>query len=306
MSATTDLGFFIVLVEQGSLARTAREMGLTGPAVSRRLSQLEQRLGVPLLTRTTRRMSLTPEGELYLAESRRILGEIEALEQTLTRSRAEPKGLLRVHATFGFGRRQMAPAVSEFVRRYPSVHIQLQLADQRIAPDDAGFDVSIRFGEPPDARVLARKIASNHRVLCAAPAYLAQHGTPVKPEELARHRCIVIREGEDAYGTWTLCAGKDYRKLKVGGAPSTNHGEVAVDWALDGHGILLRSVWDIASDLRAGRLVHILPDWSGRPADIHALYPHRLHLSAKVRIFVDFLTERFAAYRPEQHGVPPW
>jgi DNA-binding transcriptional LysR family regulator len=305
---SSELAFFSLLVQQGSLARAARELGLTGPAVSHRLAQLEQRLGVRLLTRTTRRMSLTPEGELYLAESRRILGEIEALEQTLTRTRAEPRGLLRIHATYGFGRRQLAPAVSEFVRQYPAVDIQLTLGDQAVMPGDQSFDIAIRFGEPPEARVVARKIASNQRYLFASPDYLGRRGQPLDPDDLASHDCIVIREGSGAFGTWTLCAGKQCRNVKVSSKLSTNHGEVAVDWALDGHGILLRSLWDTAAELRAGRLVRVLPEWSGSPADIYALYPQRLNLSAKVRVFLDFLTERFAAYRSatDSNAELPW
>jgi DNA-binding transcriptional LysR family regulator len=305
---SSELAFFSLLVQQGSLTRAARELGLTGPAVSRRLAQLEQRLGVRLLTRTTRRMSLTPEGELYLAESRRILGEIDALEQTLTRTRAEPRGLLRIHATYGFGRRQLAPAVSDFVRLYPAVDIQLTLGDQALMPGDQSFDIAIRFGEPPEARVVARKIASNQRYLFASPAYLARRGQPLDPDDLGSHDCIVIREGSGAFGTWTLCAGKQCRNVKVSSKLSTNHGEVAVDWALDGHGILLRSLWDTAAELRADRLVRVLPEWSGSPADIYALYPQRLNLSAKVRVFLDFLTERFAAYRSATDGNAelPW
>ena len=308
MTTPSELTFFSLLIQQGSLARAARELGLTGPAVSRRLALLEQRLGVRLLVRTTRRMSLTPEGELYLAESRRILGEIDALEQALSRTRAEPRGLLRIHATLGFGRRQLAPAVSDFVRRYPAVDIQLTLGDQPVTPGEQDFDIAIRFGEPPDARLVARQIASNQRYLFAAPQYLARRGTPASPDDLANHDCIVIREGAGAYGTWTLCSGKQCRNVKVRGTLSSNHGEVAVDWGLDGHGIMLRSLWDTAAEWRAGRLVRVLPEWSGSPADIYALYPQRLNLSAKVRVFLDFMTERFAAYRiaTDSDAELPW
>lgn len=305
--ASSDLGFFALVVRAGSLARAARELGLTGPAVSKRLSQLEQRLGVRLLQRTTRRMSLTPEGQFYLDEGRRILGDIEALEHSLARTQAEPRGLLRINATFGFGRRQLGPAISDFVRRHPQVSVQLSLTDNPINPEAQGYDIAIRFGEPPDARILARKIASNRRILVASPSYLAAQGSPAAPEELAQHTCLVIREGERAYGNWELVSGKQSRSVKVGGALSTNHGEVAVDWALEGHGILLRSLWDIAPDLRTGRLVQVLTDWSGAPADIYALYPQRLHLSAKVKAFLDFVTERFAAYRAEgEMAALPW
>lgn len=304
----SELAFFTLLVRQGSLARAARELGLTGPAVSRRLAQLEQRLGVRLLARTTRRMSLTPEGELYFAEGQRILGDIDTLEQTLSRTRAEPRGLLRIHATFGFGRRQLAPAISAFVVQHPAVAIQLTLTDQPINPGDQNYEIAIRFGEPPDASIVARKIASNQRQLFAAPDYLARCGQPESPADLARHDCIVIREGNTAFGTWTLCSGKQCHNIKVSGKLSANHGEVAVDWALDGHGILLRSLWDTAADLRAGRLVRVLPEWSGSPADIYAIYPQRLHLSAKVRVFLDFLSERFDNYRASTDSQEklPW
>lgn len=305
---SSELSFFALLVSQGSLARTARELGLTGPAVSRRLKQLEERLGVRLLARTTRRMSLTPEGELYLAEGLRILDDLEALKQSLTQSRAEPRGLLRIQATFGFGRRQLAPALSEFIRQFPALNIQLQLTDQPMLPGDQNYDIAIRFGAPPDARVLARRIATNHRLLCAAPNYLSRYGQPATPDELARHECIVIREGDTAFGTWTLCSGKQCRNFKVGGKLTTNHGEIAADWALAGHGIVLRSLWDIAADLRAGRLVRVLPEWMGSPADIHAIYPQRLQLSVKVRLFLDFLEQRFAAkrYEPGSETLPFW
>jgi DNA-binding transcriptional LysR family regulator len=198
--------------------------------------------------------------------------------------------------------------VSDFVRQYPAVDIQLTLGDQAVMPGDQSFDIAIRFGEPPEARVVARKIASNQRYLFASPAYLARRGQPLDPDDLGSHDCIVIREGSGAFGTWTLCAGKQCRNVKVSSKLSTNHGEVAVDWALDGHGILLRSLWDTAAELRAGRLVRILPEWSGSPADIYALYPQRLNLSAKVRVFLDFLTERFAAYRSatDSRAELPW
>jgi len=300
MTPTLDLQFFTLLAQQGSLARAARELGVTAPAVSRRLALLEKRLGVRLLQRTTRRMSLTPEGELFLEEGKRILADIDTLEQSLSGTRAEPRGLLRLVAGFGFGRQQLGPAISAFVQQYPAVSIQLQLTDQTVTAGTQGFDIGIRFGEPPDARILARKIASNRRVLCAAPSYLARAGSPKEPDDLQGHNCIVLREGEMAFGTWALCSGKQNRNIKVKGDLSVNHGEVAVEWALAGHGILLRSLWDIAPELRTGRLVQVLPDWYGSPADIYAVYPQRLQLSAKVRAFLDFLTDRFAAYRAEQ------
>lgn len=298
MNEVSDLAFFVRLVQCGSLAATAQELGVTPPAVSRRLATLERRLGVRLLNRTTRSLGATPEGERYLEQARRILDDIGELERELAGSRSEPQGLLRVNTSFGFGRRLIAPLVSDFVRRHPKVEIQLQLTD-RIPPlTDAAFDVSIRFGRPPDSRLYARRLLTNHRVLCAAPAYLDAHAPIETPKDLARHACIVIRENEAAYGSWQLFAADDDKRretVKVGGALSSNDGETAVKWALAGHGVLLRSLWDIAGELAAGRLRRVLPGWQSAPADVYALYPERMHLSAKVRAFVDFLGERISA-----------
>lgn len=295
MNDVSDLGFFVRLVDCGSLAATAQELGVTPPAVSRRLAALETRLGVRLLNRTTRSLAITPEGERYLLQARRIIDDIATLERELTGSRAEPQGLLRVDASFGFGRQHIAPLVSAFVQRYPKVDVQLQLTDRMPALTEAAFDVSIRFGEPPDSRLIARRLLSNHRVLCAAPAYLDSHPAITTPKDLAGHACLVIRENDEAYGSWQLFASDGKRgkegsvRVKVAGPLATNDGETAVRWALAGHGIVLRSLWDIAPELAAGRLRRVLPDWQSAPADIYALYPERLQLSAKLRVFVDFL-----------------
>jgi DNA-binding transcriptional LysR family regulator len=297
MADTTDLGFFTLLARQPSLAAAAQALGVTPPAVSRHLAALEKRLGVRLLNRTTRRLSLTPEGERYLEDGEQILRDIESLERSLAASRATPRGLLRINATFGFGRRHLAPLVSQFAKSWPDVEIVLQLTDRPLDLTEHAMDIGIRFGAPPDARILARKIASNRRLLCAAPAYLAHHGHPAQPRDLLNHACIVIRENNAAFNNWQLTDGKQQTMVKVRGPLSTNHGEIAVDWALAGHGIILRSEWDVAAYLRTGQLVRILDPWVGSAADIHALYPQRHHLTATVRVFLDFLAEHFADTR---------
>jgi len=247
---------------------------------------------VTLVNRTTRRMGLTPEGELYLAHARRILGEIEDMAQLLGQAKGEPQGLLRVNATLGFGRSHVAPVISRFARRYPGVDVQLQLSVNPPPLTDDAFDVCIRFGVPPDTRVIARRIASNRRLLCASPAYLARAGTPRVPNDLARHACIGIRQGDEAYGTWRLTSGRDATQrtqaVKTRGPLTTNDGEIAVSWALDGHGILMRAEWDIERYLRNGRLVQVLPHCYTPDADIYAVYPQRHQLAARVRAFVDF------------------
>ena len=292
------MAFFSLLVRAGSLSAAARELDISTPAVSKRLAQMEARLGVQLLHRTTRRIGLTPEGEIYLAHARRILADIDDMEQLVSSSVAAPKGLLRVNATLGFGRSNIAPLISDFVKRYPDVQVQLQLTVNPPPLTEDAFDVCIRFGEPPDARVVARRIASNRRLLCAAPAYLARHSTPQVPNDLVQHNCIGIRQGDEAYGSWRLTSGKRTETIKVRGTLSTNDGEIAVNWALAGHGILMRAEWDIAKYLRSGRLRQVLEHWQTPPADIHAVYPQRLQSAARVRAFVDYLVEAFAATGP--------
>ena len=292
-----DLGFFSALASAGSLSAAARELGVTTPAVSKHLALMESRVGLSLVTRTTRRMSLTPEGELYLEHARRILGDIDDMEQLLGVSKATPKGLLRVNATLGFGRSHVAPLISRFVRRHPQVEVQLQLSVNPPALTDDSFDVCIRFGAPPDARVIARHIAPNRRLLCAAPAYLAKRGIPKVPNDLTKHNCIGIRQGEEAYGVWRLASGRgknaSTEPIKTRGNLTTNDGEIAVNWALDGHGILMRAEWDIDRYLKNGRLVHVLPQYHTPDADIHAVYPQRHQSAARVRAFVDFVALSF-------------
>lgn len=293
ITAPSEMAFFSLLARSSSFSVAARELELSTPAVSKRLAQMEARLGVALLHRTTRRISLTTEGEVYLAHARRILADIDDMERLVASAMTAPKGLLRVNATLGFGRSHIAPLISAFVKRHPDVQVQLQLSVNPPALSDDAFDVCVRFGEPPDARVIARRIAPNRRLLCAAPAYLARHGTPRVPHDLTQHNCIGIRQGDDAYGVWRLRAGKRSEAVKVRGNLSTDDGEIAVNWALAGHGIVLRSEWDIARYLRSGRLRQVLETYQTPPADIHAVYPQRHQVSARVRAFVEFLASHF-------------
>jgi len=293
-----ELGFFSALAGAGSLSGAARELNVSTAAVSKRLAAMERRLGVALVRRTTRRMSLTPEGELYLSHARRILADLNDLEQLVSGSRGAATGLLRVNATLGFGRSHVAPVLSRFVRRHPAVEVRLQLSVNPPVLSDDAYDVCIRFGEPPDARVIARRLAENRRLLVASPAYLAAHGTPKAPADLLRHNCIGIRQGDEAYGLWRLTGprGSDRKgtAIKTRGTLATNDGEIAVSWALDGHGIVMRAEWDIARYLRSGRLVQVLPDYRTPSADIYAVYPQRYQTSARVRAFVDFIAASFA------------
>lgn len=294
MKTPGDLQFFSTLVKAGSLTAAAREFDVTPSAASKWLAQLEERLGVRLVTRTTRRIGLTNEGEAYLADGRRILAEIDDLERSISRRRAEPVGLLKVNASLGFGRSLIAPAISAFARRHPALEIRLVLTDRPLSLTQGDADLGIRFGPPADGRLTARRIANHRRRLVASPQYLKRHGRPLVPHDLARHNCLIVRQDDTAYGQWHFSRGGRTESVKVRGTLSSNDGTTALVWALDGHGVLMRSEWDSAPYVKRGRLEVLLDDYGLPPADLYAVYPPRRHLAAKVRVFVDFLTERFA------------
>jgi len=299
MDPIADIDFFARLVTQGSLSALARDLAVTPPAISNRLSQLERRLGVKLLNRTTRRLALTQEGELYLSNGSRLLEQMLEVERMVSSSRDSPQGLLKVNATFGFGRRYIAPALSKFRVEYPDVDVQLDLTDRPMNLAESAFDIGIRFGELPDMRVVGKKLATNQRFVCASPEYLRKRGFPSSPDDLRSHSCIVLRENDTAYGTWHFTKGKRHDLVKVHGAMSSNDGEATLRWAVDGHGILVRSEWDVQPYLDTKALARVLADWSLPTADIYAIYPERLNLSAKVRVFVEFLEQHLKV----RHGA---
>lgn len=296
------MAFFSLLARCASLSATARELGISTPAASKRLSQLEARLGVQLVSRTTRRLGLTEEGQTYLEHARRILNDIAAMEQAVTGLHSRPQGLLRINATLGFGRSHIAPLIASFVRRHPQIQVQLQLSASPPALIDDSFDLCIRFGEPPDARVIARRLAPNRRLLCASPAYLARRGTPATPRELVQHDCIDIRQGDETHGVWRFTQDTQGRSktetIRLRDSLSTNDGEIAVSWALAGLGIVMRAEWDIARYLRSGRLVQVLADHATAAADIHVVYPQRHASTQRVQRFIEHLARHFDAASP--------
>lgn len=293
MKSHSDLAFFATLARGGSLSAAAREFDVTPSAVSKRLAQVEARLGVRLVARSTRRLALTHEGEAYLAGSRRILSEIDELEQSISSRQAEPAGLLKVHATLGFGRAFIAPAISKFARRYPRLEVQLILTDGSVRLADGAVDVAVRFGAPPDGRVIARRIAQHRRRIFASPLYLANRPRPLVPADLAGHDCLIVRQDDVAYGQWHFTKGRRTQTVKVRGPLSSNDGAAVLAWALQGHGVMMRSEWDAAPYVRQGQLEVLLDDYALPPADIYAVHPPKQNLPAKVRVFVDFLVAHF-------------
>jgi LysR family transcriptional regulator, transcriptional activator for dmlA len=291
LPALSDLRLICEVMRQGSLAAAAAALGASPSFVSKRLALLEAKLGTRLLHRTTRRIVFTDDGETVYRWAQRILADVDGMAEELSVSGGTPRGSLRVSASPGFGRKRVAPALSEFAVRYPMVEARLEILDRPVDPIAEGMDVDIRVGGLREPHLHAHRLAGNERVLCAAPSYLARHGRPGSLAELAQHRCLVIREPEQAFGVWRLQGPAGAETVKVRGSLSANDGEIIHRWALDGHGIMLRSRWDVAGSLATGQLVRVLEDYS-QEADVWAVYPTRLSRSPKVRIFVRFLTDR--------------
>ena len=307
MAHLDDLAFFQHLARAGSLTATARELGLSLSAVSKRLKQLEARLGVELAARTTRRLTLTAEGERYLARGALILDELDELENSLGEGGDQAlSGRLRVNATFGFGRRHIAPLLSRFCADHPEVEGWLELTNFPLNLSDHGFDIGIRVGEPPESRLVARRILANRRVLCASPAYIAQAPPLQVPTDLQQHACLVIRENDSDFPLWRFEQVAQPAKglpgqtqsIKVSGRLASNDGEVITRLALDGHGVMLRSWWDVNEHLANGALVALLPGWKGVRADFYAVFEQRRHVPARLRAFIDYVQREIAGRVP--------
>jgi DNA-binding transcriptional LysR family regulator len=280
---------FARIVSAGSLSAAARELDLSLGVVSKRLAQLEESLGVRLIQRTTRRQTLTEEGIVFHAQVVRILAEIEQLEALMSRRSQTVSGLLRLTAPGALGRQWIAPIVADFQKEHPLITVQMELTDVVVDLFDSGMDIAVRFGSLADSSLIARPLAPNYRVLCAAPAYLDVHGVPGHPAELVKHRCILI--GDQPRAEW-LFEGDDPVAVRVPGSLITNDGGAAHAWALEGAGIAMKSIWDVGDDITAGRLRRVLPSYSISAAPLHAIYPHSRHLAPRVRAFVDYLGEK--------------
>ena len=298
----TDLELVLAIRDQGSLSAAALSLDLAAPAVTKRLAALEAQLGHRLFQRSTRRVHATPEGEAVCAHAVLLLQGFRALEAELQERQSEPSGLIRLAATLGFGRLWLGPALADFQTRHPRVQFQLQLTEQLPDLSAEGFDGAVWLWAARGTGTsewVSRRLARNQRVLAASPAYLAAHGTPADLPDLARHQCIVVRENASLagprLGLWPLQHDKDKTSthVRVQGPLSANSGELARDWALAGHGIVLRSLWDIAPHLERGELVRVLPGWSMADADIHWLAPWQPRTPRRIRLLLDFLAERF-------------
>jgi LysR family transcriptional regulator, transcriptional activator for dmlA len=288
-----DLRVFCTVARKSSFSAAAEALSVSAAYVSKRVSVLEADLGTRLLHRSTRRVAITEAGERVYAWAEKILDDVDQLVEDVSTTRRVPRGTLRVSSSFGFGRHIVAPALARLSDKHPQLSVRLDLFDRLVDVAGEGFDLDIRIGDEIAAHLIAKRLASNHRVLCASPGYLAEHGVPKQLADLASHACLAIKERDHPFGLWRLHVRGAPESIKVTGPLSTNHGEVAVQWALAGRGIVLRSVWDVRPLLEAGELVQVLPEVT-QPANIWAVYPARLAASAKVRVCVDFLAQEFA------------
>ncbi|WP_331691626.1 LysR substrate-binding domain-containing protein [Pseudomonas sp. ZY71] len=287
-----DLRVLLTVIRKNGFAAAADELGLSPAYVSKRIQILETTLGTRLLHRTSRRVSLTEDGERVQRWALRILDDFQQLHDELSDAHDSPRGRLHICSSFGFGRNHVAPAVSLLAERYPELEIRLDLFDRVVDIINEGFDLEIRVGDDIPGQHIGRRLVSNRRVLCAAPGYLQRRGTPQTLDQLQQHDCLVIKERDNAFGIWNLDRDGGQESVRVSGPLSSNNGEIVLQWALDGRGVLLRSLWDVKPLLEQGRLVQVLDDYS-QSANVWAVYPTRLAHSGKLRACVEFLQAHF-------------
>ena len=296
--ALPDLALFRAVVEARGVAAAAQALGSSPPAVSRRLASLENQLGVPLAERSSRRFRLTDEGTLLYERACSILAQMQDVEAEVASRGSVARGLLRIGAPAEFGRRHVAPLVGAFARLHPGLHAHLVLSDAGLEVGEDAFDVVLRVGLPADEALMARKIATSPCVVCAAPAYLDANPSPATPEDLASHECLVLARRHRVVDEWAFTREGVTRTIKVCGSLSSASGDVLHSWALAGFGISREAVWDVAEDLASGALVALLPDDRPKGIDLYATFAPGKLVPPRIRLFIDFLSERLALPRP--------
>jgi DNA-binding transcriptional LysR family regulator len=293
MDQLAEMRVFVHAIERGTFAGAASVMNLTPSAVSKLIARLETRLGVRLINRTTRKLSLTAEGETYFASGRRLIDAVDGLEQEVAASAAQPRGLLRINTTVSFGVQHLTPAIIEFHRRYPEIRVNMSLSDRPVNLHEEQIDVALRVGPFSDSSLMSRKVGEIGRVICASPQYIKQHGEPKRPQDLANHRCIVFAvPGRSRWAFKTANGGIDY--VDVAGTFATDSHECMLQLALHGAGIARLADFQVTRPVRKGQLVPLLVEHHHpEPTPAFAIYPPGTQKIPRVRVFLDFLLERF-------------
>ncbi|MFP8835036.1 LysR family transcriptional regulator [Hydrogenophaga sp. XSHU_21] len=300
MDKLKQLETFVAVATRGSLTAAARAEAVAPAIIGRRLDALEARLGVKLLVRTTRRISLTHEGSAFLEDCQRLLTDLSNAEASVSAGGVKASGHLRVTAPAGFGRRHVAPLVPRFRDLHPEVTVSLNLSDRVVDVAGEGYDCAVRVGDLPDSSLVSVRLADNRRLCVAAPAYLQRRGTPATPADLVRHDCLTLSSDASQTRGWAFMlpgeadpAQRELHYLRPGGPMDCSDGQVLHEWCLGGHGIAWRSTWEVEADIRAGRLQSVLDDHAAPPNGIYALFPQRKHLALRVRLWIDFLKHEY-------------
>lgn len=291
---------FVSVATKGSLTAAAQLEGVAPAVMGRRIDALEARLGVKLLLRTTRRLSLTHEGSAFLEDCQRLLAEFNSAEASVSAGGVKASGHLRITAPAGFGRRHVAPLLPEFLASHPDVSVSLNLSDRVVDIAAEGFDCAVRVGDLPDSSLISVRLADNRRLCVATPAYLKRAGVPQHPSELGRHACLTLSSDASQTRGWAFAIDGAVQHLRPNGRLDCSDGQVLHDWCLTGLGLAWRSTWEVEGDIAAGRLVSVLDDFAAPPNGIYALFPQAKHLPLRVRLWIDFLKVNYG--RPDYWG----
>jgi len=295
MDRLKQLETFAAVVQRGSLSAAARAEGVAPAVVGRRLDALEERLGVKLLVRTTRRLGLTHEGSAFLEDCQRLLADLANAEASVSAGGVKASGHLRITAPAGFGRRHVAPLVPAFRLAHPDVRLSLNLSDRVVDLAAEGYDCAIRVGDLAESSLVSLRLADNRRLCVATPQYLARHGTPAHPAELARFDCLVLSSDASQTRGWAFEIDGTVSHLRPGGPLDCSDGQVLHEWCLQGLGIAWRSTWEVEAEVASGRLVEVLAGYAAPPNGIYAVFPQRRHLALRVRLWIDFLKHHYAS-----------
>jgi len=284
---------FAAVATKGSLTAAANAEGVAPAVIGRRIDALEERLGVKLLVRTTRRITLTHEGSAFLEDCQRLLGDLANAEASVSAGGVKASGHLRVTAPAGFGRRHVAPLVPRFIAQHPDVSLSLNLGDRVVDIVNESFDCAVRVGDLPDSSLVSVRLADNRRLCVAAPAYLQRAGVPQSPAELARHECLTLSSDASQTRGWAFQVDNAVTHLRPSGRLDCSDGQVLHDWCLDGLGIAWRSSWEVEDAIASGRLLAVLEAFAAPPNGIYAVFPQRKHLPLRVRLWIDFIKHSY-------------
>ena len=295
MDKLKQLESFVTVATKGSLTATALAEGVAPAVIGRRIDALEERLGVKLLVRTTRRITLTHEGSAFLEDCQRLLADLASAEASVSEGGVKASGHLRITAPAGFGRRHVAPQVPRFIALHPDVSVSLNLSDRVVDIVNEGFDCAVRVGDLPDSSLISVRLADNRRLCVATPGDLKRAGVPQHPSDLARHECLTLSSDASQTRGWAFRVEGEVTHLRPHGRLDCSDGQVLHDWCLQGLGIAWRSTWAVESEIASGRLQAVLEDYAAPPNGIFAVFPHARHLPLRVRLWIDFLKQTYGS-----------